>query len=234
MSDGLFDSRTLSTITFENTVIDLGKSRPFDQTSAQILIDNSRVTADTMGHFLSALSGPFVRLYWTQVEALPQGQIVANPNLSKFMCYGSLLDTPNLDPAVFSNLTHFEWDRCPNLSLSAHSFSQPRLTKVRIVNENLSSLPQGIFATARSLKFLDLSRNRFTDFNRSILGNSLDLESLNLSHNDFTVAPLSQIQGFPKLKSVDLSRNHIVSLDTPDLDSSLYPDALTLSIQSNP
>ena len=86
------------------------------------------------------------------------------------------------------------------------------LTELRLRDNNLRSLPEGVFAGLNKLKMLDLSDNAVTSLSANAFAGLTSLEDLRLNNMDLKELPQGIFTGLVKLRRLYLHRNDLTVL----------------------
>lgn len=140
-----------------------------------------------------------------------------------------------IDPLAFlgaNNLQSLNLSSNRISQLDARTFSTPKMLKLDLSRNNLTTFEEHIFDNMTALTDLNLSYNSIGNFNTDIFSYLSNLERLNLQHTNITSIKLGTFSHQHKLISLDLSGNNLKSLHFGHF-LPILPDLQSLYIAGN-
>lgn len=141
------------------------------------------------------------------VETLPQHMLSGLSQLRDLSLSGNRYDGDEYIGSSYVSLK----------TLLPHFFDAvPSLETLKLRNNDLTHLPEGVFNQLSQLKSLDLSGNEKLPLTKELAQGLSQLETLKLSGMGLKKVPKEFLQNLPNLKVLDLSHNDLSQLERDD------------------
>ena len=98
------------------------------------------------------------------------------------------------------------------VSLKPGDFEGLSISTLRLNNNNLNTLPEGVFTGLKSLRRLELGHNQIITLPNGVFEPLIKLRTLNLNNNQLSTLPEGVFYGLQILERLNLSYNQITAL----------------------
>lgn len=192
LSDGIFQNqKKLKNLNlWGNNLRNLSKDAFYGVTSnVELDLSNNNIEtlqSDVFEH-LSNLT--LLSLNANHIISLPEGLLINNRNLEKFLMINNRVELDELPNAFLANLPALNevQIQCGLKKLPENTFAEsPNVIHIVLKDNALETLPGRLLASQRNLESLDLSSNQLIQLSDNLFNGTVKLKTLRLSHNRLT------------------------------------------------